>query len=270
MTTNCDTDRIIWNLIDTNDKFLLSQVNKSYHKLLSETSLYQQIHKLYRSRNIITNTVITRFKAACRQNFMEYAKYLYKCHKPNIMSAIITCCKYGHLKLAKWVYKSCLDVTTDKVAIKRIFKRSFYYACRNGHVNIGSWIIKLNVINIKSSVRIGMIRHIYFSVCCDYGQLEMAKWFYSSWETRYYGYGSVDIHRKTDEALRCAIRSYVVGRGDANLLPWLLSLPTATDYQFDIFDYEALSIVPYLTAKCVKVGVRLVGRKLQRLSHLIV
>lgn len=51
------------------------------------------------------------------------------------------CCVCGHLEIAKWLNKICLN-------IKEIDKDTIIWSCGNGQLDIAKWLCSFNEINM--------------------------------------------------------------------------------------------------------------------------
>jgi len=85
----------------------------------------------------------------------------------DIQHLFICCCKYGYLRLVKYIYKNY------EIDIHAKMNKAFYYSCENGHLNVIKWLVRKD----RSIIKCGDINDALCISCCN-GYLKVAKFLY--------------------------------------------------------------------------------------------
>ena len=130
-----DLDHILIKHLDPYDDYKnLIQVNKYYNNFIRNNKLYQELQELHKKIDPLNPSVDynhTYFPEAC---------------------------KYGYLKVAKYLYKKYLiDIHIDNELALR-------WAYRNGHSNVIEWLYNLSSNNIPNIYKL-----IIFDELCSKG-----------------------------------------------------------------------------------------------------
>ncbi len=109
-------------------------------------------------------------------------------------------CMYGHLDVAKWLWK----ISNERINIHTDNEYSFRSSCWYGESKMAKWLWKISNETIT-------ICDFMFGICCQYGQRDTAKWLLEI--------GDINIHAKNDIAFKYSCENY-----QTNTAIWLLHI----------------------------------------------
>ena len=132
-------------------------------------------------------------------------------------SAFKLSCMTGHLKVANWLWKLCIDHNLGAINVHAGKEDAFIYSCENGYLEVAIWLWQLCIDNNLGLINIHADDDYAFMRSCKKGHLEVAKWL---WQLCIdHNLGLINIHANNTYAFRKACQN-----GHLEIAKWLWQL----------------------------------------------
>jgi Ankyrin repeats (many copies) len=227
---NNDIDTIVLSYLDLlDDYFIIIQVNRYYHKLISnhlQFKLWKELNLPIEKNQISFNKFNkdNLFIKACRTNNLLYRYFITKLK--NICTdvyeyAFQVTCGSGYQDVAQWL------ITTNKcIHIDANNFLAFRCACTNGHLNIAKWLINLCAepdFCPTAPIDIHANYDQAFRYSCENGHIDTAQWLINL--SMQDDFGLIDIHALGEWAFQKSCKN-----GHLDVAYWLLDLSMLDDF----------------------------------------
>lgn len=185
-----EIENIILSYVDNFDDYhRLILVNKYFYDIVANDRMYVEFRNFHLAQKkfyIYANITMTfnyryrqdNFLKACRNGYLQVAKYLFKKYRNNINIhtdneyAFRSACENGHIELVKWLLS--LQNIHGKINIHIDDEYAFRLACENGHIELVKFLY-----SVDNTINVCACEEYAFRYSCIKGHLEVAKWIYS-------------------------------------------------------------------------------------------
>ncbi len=221
-----DLDIKLLEQLDLIDDYHRMIINKYYHGLIIDHTLYKKIIKLHHYNKTHVCEFASKneslFINSCQTNNILISQYLIKKY-PNINihadndHAFKLSCANGHLNMARWLLWQSQQNGFTLVNIHAENDFAFRWSCRNGHLMVAQWLLWQSQQPGFTLVDIHYYHDSAFRWSCGNGHLLVTQWLL--WQSQQQGFTLVDIHALNDFAFN-------MSRNNGHLLvtQWLNSL----------------------------------------------
>ena len=225
-------------LIDHNEiKFLkkISQVNKKYNIIINEKledfyGFFKKYNLNENNRDLLNESIkygkldvckyicsykymicgsaYTRFKTSCEYGHLDIAKWLWKIYGGfrGCFLAFESACVNGHLNIMKWLY----EMNNYNIIVN--YSNVFMYSCENGHIEAANWLLN----NFNKKINIHHEDEYAFRWSCHNGHLNIAKWLYKLGK---HSNSEVNIHANGEFAFE-----YACAYSHIQIINWLMKI----------------------------------------------